>query len=820
MNRRAPVRSVLAERRMFAGGGMLPISTPMQNTMDQGQPSGILASSTPLIDAVSQEILAPITGGAMPMAQGGVAKFRTGGANDLSRQIQYALSIKPDQMYETEGGLYTPDEEVLALLQKLNPNDPLYSDVVNAARERGLSIPQPSVQLAEGPSGLSEEAGPEMPLLLSEKLIEEDEIADVPNVRDSVFASPDEKVGIIPPEQIRKEDVLERGIYYDEEGIAVFPQNPDQVPDDIIYDYSVENFVGDPLTTAQSKADALATLRRPASEKKLDEFSPGPDAAGREVKTLDEFSPSPDAAGREVKDGLPKKSSVFLSDWLANNPDQDPPAEVVNNTVDSVFKDAFEKLETGKKFNVDNFKSEIDALLPQAQDDPEMEGLLIAMLGASILGGKDANWAVNVGKGLEKSLPAIINFKDKQKETQRARDMTIAKLAIETKLSRDKEERSAIRALEAQKLDLTSDMFKAKQSAIRAEEKEQRQTANYMVVKNTTLPGSSFDPEAPKDSTVLIPFNTKMNLSKRDAGRLQGMGIPLWEMGNVTVSYDDVMESTTPAAGASALDPEDWNRLVKGEKATFFNFGTDGGVKLDYYRPEGFGMAQGVNSSFMLDNEWSSLYLAYDRYRNKFERLGNKLVNLNELAKTKKLTGLAGLKGRIGDAIRGMGIAPELADVLLEGDKLSKGTEFDINARLVLAEIAPWILGESGKTISDTDRVRVAQSLGYEGAGVKDGVFKIGGINKSLMDNPYAIQRALNEVANVINTYIDYGDSQMADTMMRFGRVSPEQSKTILDSITSPERYKKQFQERTQQTPQTELGGSGYSVDLDLTQPN
>ena len=166
MNRRAPVRSVLAERRMFAGGGMLPISTPMQNTMDQGQPSGILASSTPLIDAVSQEILAPITGGAMPMAQGGVAKFRTGGANDLSRQIQYALSIKPDQMYETEGGLYTPDEEVLALLQKLNPNDPLYSDVVNAARERGLSIPQPSVQLAEGPSGLSEEAGPEMPLLL------------------------------------------------------------------------------------------------------------------------------------------------------------------------------------------------------------------------------------------------------------------------------------------------------------------------------------------------------------------------------------------------------------------------------------------------------------------------------------------------------------------------------------------------------------------------------------------------------------------------------------------------------------------------------
>ena len=76
MNRRSPVRSVLAERRMFANGGMLPISTPMQNTMDQGQnkASGILASSTPLIEAVSQEILAPMTGGAMP-----VAGFHEGG---------------------------------------------------------------------------------------------------------------------------------------------------------------------------------------------------------------------------------------------------------------------------------------------------------------------------------------------------------------------------------------------------------------------------------------------------------------------------------------------------------------------------------------------------------------------------------------------------------------------------------------------------------------------------------------------------------------------------------------------------------------------
>ena len=65
--RRAPVQSVLAERKMFAGGGMLPISRPME----EKQPSGILASSEPLIDAVAQEVLAPMTGGPLTMAEGG-----------------------------------------------------------------------------------------------------------------------------------------------------------------------------------------------------------------------------------------------------------------------------------------------------------------------------------------------------------------------------------------------------------------------------------------------------------------------------------------------------------------------------------------------------------------------------------------------------------------------------------------------------------------------------------------------------------------------------------------------------------------------------
>ena len=69
MIRRSPVRSVLAERKLFANGGMLPISIPMQNN----PAAGILSSSTPLIEAVTQDATNPMGGGTLSMSEGGAA---------------------------------------------------------------------------------------------------------------------------------------------------------------------------------------------------------------------------------------------------------------------------------------------------------------------------------------------------------------------------------------------------------------------------------------------------------------------------------------------------------------------------------------------------------------------------------------------------------------------------------------------------------------------------------------------------------------------------------------------------------------------------
>ena len=90
MIRRSPVRSVLAERKLFANGGMLPISIPMQNN----PAAGILSSSTPLIEAVTQDATNPMGGGTLSMSEGGAAVGFVGhtqndpGRNDLRNESE------------------------------------------------------------------------------------------------------------------------------------------------------------------------------------------------------------------------------------------------------------------------------------------------------------------------------------------------------------------------------------------------------------------------------------------------------------------------------------------------------------------------------------------------------------------------------------------------------------------------------------------------------------------------------------------------------------------------------------------------------------
>ncbi len=75
-----PLRSSLGNRKMFQGGGMVPMGNPMANM----QPMGILASSQPLVDAVANDAINPMGGSTLSMADGGIAKFQNGGYADMA----------------------------------------------------------------------------------------------------------------------------------------------------------------------------------------------------------------------------------------------------------------------------------------------------------------------------------------------------------------------------------------------------------------------------------------------------------------------------------------------------------------------------------------------------------------------------------------------------------------------------------------------------------------------------------------------------------------------------------------------------------------
>ena len=71
---RRPIRSHVANRRMFQGGGLSPFP----------RPTGILASSQPLVDQVAQNAVNPNR--TMPMNQGGAARFNNGGTSYIPGQ--------------------------------------------------------------------------------------------------------------------------------------------------------------------------------------------------------------------------------------------------------------------------------------------------------------------------------------------------------------------------------------------------------------------------------------------------------------------------------------------------------------------------------------------------------------------------------------------------------------------------------------------------------------------------------------------------------------------------------------------------------------
>jgi len=853
---------------------------------------GILASSQPLVDAVANDAINPQGGTALSMAHGGIAKFREGGANDLRRRVQYALSIKPDEMYETQGGNYTPDEEVLTLLKGLNPNDPIYADVVNAAKERGL--PTPNMQVAEGPSALSsdQQAVPQegrihdiermpynemahravTPELLSEQRLVES--ADAPATfatEEGVLTLPDliqrhedwvqgryfqleravqlkrkalDKLGKDPrstavgrladwfsmsgeavaAERLEEE---EAGIKWREErkrlddtpaehwlresgaseatikhyspegeglplGLRSYFKNywlPEEEKPDVATDVGTLG-LGEEAKIAAQPAErphqVAETAPTPKVATDVGTLGLGEEAAraAQRARADDDFSPAPDAPGRSVEDGVAVKAKYTreltpLTNWLKNNTvtsADEIPASILSQSVDGIIDKAIAGIE-GKTFDKEAFKAEIESLLPTVEDDPETEGLLIALLGASIMAGTSEHWAINVGKGIEKALPSLINFKNKKKEAERTRQMTIAKLTIEEGLSRDSDIRKAVGALEQSR---TASQLSEAQRLLTPKD--------WWVSESITIPAELIGGKK-GDPAVFLPQGSTLNLNQLSQDKLASLGVKSlpfdrgsWKLSDF-ISNEELMTAAEHVKAMNAYG----DRVVA---EVFKDFGSS--HKVNFITSSPGALRYGAQTTNMINtSELQGFMTEYYSVLQPTINLRNDVQDILEvvLQNPESFTGKGLLLNQSADILRGM-FGKEGAPVKwLEGlgadDILGPAEETRIRSIIVLAKLAPLLLDESGKTISDNDRRMIAGTLGLtmipNDPDDPNKGFKIE-LNAGIFRNPQAIvtairlteqalNRRLNEVHDTAKTHLrTFGLPASAEEMLELER--------------------------------------------------
>ena len=502
------------------------------------------------------------------------------------------------------------------------------------------------------------------------------------------------------------------------------------------------------------------------------------------------------------------KDLVPLTNWLKTNAvtsADEIPASILSQSVDGIIDKAIAGIE-GKTFDKEAFKAEIESLIPTVEDDPETEGLLIAMLGASIMSGTSQHWAVNVGKGVEKALPSLINFKNKKKEAERSRQMTVAKLTIEEGLKRDGDIRKAVGALEQSR---TASQLSEAQKLLTPKD--------WWVSESITIPaeligGKKGDPD------VFLPQGSTLNLNQLSQTKLASLGVKAlpFERGSWKLSdFISNKELMTTAEHVKAMN-------AYGNQASipvFADFGSD--RKINYITPSAGALEYGAKTTNMINtSSLQSFYMEYASVLKPTIDLRNDVTDILQtvLDKPESFTGKGLLLDQSADVLRGMfgkGSVPvEWLKGLGANDVIGAAEEARIKSIIVLAKLAPLLLDESGKTISDSDRKMIAGTLGLtmipNDANDDSKGFKIE-LNAGIFRNPKAISTAIQLTEKALNRRLNEVHDKAKGYLAEFGL--PASAEEMIEL----ERTINQQIARTA-TPKIQSKGWG-NLDFDLVAP-
>jgi hypothetical protein len=766
--RKRTVQSVLARRHMFKNGGMVP---------PPAQPAGILASSPSLVDAVSNDALSDMGGGTLSMAQGGaavnmqpsyvfnqggIAKFNPGGFANKNAIALNAVarvlngSANADDVNIVKNSPFGNDKRVIDAVKKLGPiplspglniND--YIKKQPGEQVAQLKVPVDKLKIGN----LSKE---DMKIPPREgTYLSEGEKAIIENANNAVFRPVPDGMGAseVPVDQANLPPA-KLGPAPDGTGAPEISVGQANLPpaadrpyiagiDDLGAEGGSQGF-----TNAEDKAlvdDLNANIDRELA--KATNKNTETDAVDAVVEASNMMGEDGDSIDVTNNKGELKtvNSDILINAFKLNGSETDENLQLAVS--DDIIKMG-DRVIDGKPTNMDSLRKRIEALIPAVEEDPQTQGLLIAMLGASIAGGESPNALKNISDGMQKALPGLISFGSKQKAARQARKTSIAKLVLGEELKIAGEDRAVERA-----------------KTLR-----DNTPSTYLIRQSGEVGGQNFGK------------NSFTTLTAAQAATPEFAALRPIKIGEPTAKLEDILGIKDSSTNLKTLKLKGQIQKEYTRNLTLDNPFQIKGLKINYYKPTEVGKKLGgkEEGSFIEPREFAALTRGYKLKADPLVKLITRVNSLKEID-PKKMTGFTGMKQSFASTLRAFGGSKEEGGVLskwanawLDNEDLSAKDEFSLQGRYILAQIAPIFLNESGKTISDSDRARVAELLGFSIERFRNDQneitgFKILGVNEQLLKNPDYVRRSINQVNSILTEKLNGIKNEYIMHSERFG---------------------------------------------------
>ena len=340
------------------------------------------------------------------------------------------------------------------------------------------------------------------------------------------------------------------------------------------------------------------------------------------------------------------------------------------------------KAEDLTKTDIAELKKKIAAAFDPLEESPTTEGLLLAELGASIM---------NKGftQGLVDGLPKITAYHDAQFKAKQKRKDDVSALAVGEFIKDE---------------GLDRDLEKNRQE-------ELAKTDSYLLLgSNDDWSNAGYD--------KITATSSPKYLSARQAKALSEAGVNVVAIDDIS---KDLVSLISPAGPAP--DPANYTNI------TTTPFDKEFGIATPIYSLKG--KAPGIKG-YIEDPEVLVLGKAYGQAALDVQGLKDIVDEIADFNQN-NLTGFKSVLNKAATAASGVlnaspGLKKEINGYLksVRAGQLNDISNVDTKKRMLAAAIAPILLGESGKTISDQDRDRVALIIGL-GAENADGLRALGG---------------------------------------------------------------------------------------------